>query len=212
MELLEQIKEATKTGEDEKLMELVKKAMDQGFNTEDVINNGFIAAMAEVGEMFKNDEVFVPEMLVAAHAMEQGLKELEPYLAGKEREYLAKMAIGTVKDDIHDIGKNLVSMMLKGNGVEVIDLGVDVSEEKFVEAVQEQKPQFLGLSALLTTTMPALDTTIEALEKAGLRDQVTVLVGGAPVSEDYAKSVGADSYCENAIEAVDIIKKKVNNS
>lgn len=211
MELLEQIKEATINGDDDKLIELVKKAMDEGLSTEEVINDGFIAAMARVGEMFKNNEVFVPEMLVAAHAMEQGLKELEPYLVGKERKYLAKMAIGTVKDDIHDIGKNLVGMMLKGNGVEVVDLGVDVPEEDFVEAVREHNPQFLGLSALLTTSMPALGTTIEALEKAGLRNNVTVLVGGAPVSEDYANRIGADGYCENAIDAVDIIKKNAGS-
>lgn len=209
MSILDKIELATIEGNDEQLVSYVKEAMEEGLTTEEVINDGFISAMAKVGERFKNKEIFVPEMLVAAHTMEQGIKELEPYLVGKERKYLAKMVIGTVRDDIHDIGKNLVSMMLKGNGVEVIDLGVDVPEEKFVEVVQKEHPQFLGLSALLTTSMSALGSTIEALNKAGERDKVTVLVGGAPVSEDYAKKIGADGYCDNAIEAVDIIKEIV---
>lgn len=209
MNILEKIRTATIEGNDEQLVKYVKEAMEEGLTTEEVIDDGFISAMAKVGERFKNKEIFVPEMLVAAHAMEQGIKELEPYLVGKERKYIAKMVIGTVRDDIHDIGKNLVSMMLKGNGVEVIDLGVDVPEEKFVEVVQKERPKFIGLSALLTTSMPALGSTIEALNKAGERDKVTVLVGGAPVSEGYAKQIGADGYCENAIEAVDIIKEIV---
>lgn len=209
MSILNKIEKATIEGNDEHIVNYIKEAMEEGLTTEEVINDGFISAMSKVGEKFKNKEIFVPEMLVAAHTMEQGIKELEPYLVGKERKYLAKMVIGTVKDDIHDIGKNLVSMMLKGNGVEVIDLGVDVPEEKFVEVVQKERPQFLGLSALLTTSMPALGSTIEALNKSGDRDKVTVLVGGAPVSEDYAKKIGADGYCDNAIEAVDIIKETI---
>jgi len=209
--LLDQIQQATMEGDADKASSLAKEAMEQGFSTEEVINDGFVAAMSQIGEKFKNKEIFVPEMLVAARAMEYGLQEMEPYLVGKKREYLAKMVIGTVKSDIHDIGKNLVTMMLKGNGVEVIDLGVDVPEEKFVEAVKEHRPDFVGLSSLLTTTMPALDSTIKALQEAGERDKVKVLIGGAPVNQEYAEKISADGYCDDAIEAVDLIKEMVSN-
>lgn len=211
MTLLDQIQQATMEGDADKASSLAKEAMEQGFSTEEVINDGFVAAMSQIGEKFKNKEIFVPEMLVAARAMEYGLQEMEPYLVGKKREYLAKMVIGTVKSDIHDIGKNLVTMMLKGNGVEVIDLGVDVPEEKFVEAVKEHRPDFVGLSSLLTTTMPALDSTIKALQEAGERDKVKVLIGGAPVNQEYAEKISADGYCDDAIEAVDLIKEMVSN-
>lgn len=187
----------------------VRQAIEEGLSPETIIQDGFIVAMSQVGEKFKTGEIFVPEMLVAARAMQFGINELKPLMGSGERKYLARMVIGTVKGDLHDVGKNLVSMMLEGNGAEIIDLGVDVSTEKFVEAVKEHKPQFLGLSSLLTTTMPVLGEVIQALEKAGIRDSVKVLVGGAPVSEQYAKKIGADGYAKDAIRTVDVIKEIV---
>jgi 5-methyltetrahydrofolate--homocysteine methyltransferase len=209
MSVLKKIQEATMAGKAENAVMYVREAIEQGLTPESIIQDGFIVAMSEVGEKFKNGEVFVPEMLVAARAMQFGINEMKPLMAGDERKYLARMVIGTVKGDLHDVGKNLVSMMLEGNGAEIIDLGVDVPTERFVEAVKEHKPQFLGLSSLLTTTMPMLGEVIKALEEAGIRDSVKVLVGGAPVSEQYAQKIGADGYGKDAIETVDLIKGAV---
>jgi 5-methyltetrahydrofolate--homocysteine methyltransferase len=206
MSVLKKIQEATMAGKADDAVTYVREAIEQGLPPESIIQDGFIVAMSEVGEKFKNGEVFVPEMLVAARAMQFGINEMKPLMAGGDRKYLARMVIGTVKGDLHDVGKNLVSMMLEGNGAEVIDLGVDVSIERFVEAVKEHKPQFLGLSSLLTTTMPMLGEVIKALEEAGIRDSVKVLVGGAPVSEQYAQKIGADGYGKDAIRTVDIVK------
>ncbi len=198
MAVLEKIQKATIAGSAEEAVALVQEAIDEGLSPETIIQDGFIVAMSAVGEQFKDGEVFVPEMLVAARAMQFGVNALEPYLA--------KVLLGTVKGDLHDIGKNLVGMMLQGNGAEIIDLGVDISTETFIEAVKEHQPQFLALSSLLTTTMPVLGEVIEALQEAGLREQVKVLVGGAPVNEEFARQIGADGYAENAILAVDLVK------
>lgn len=212
MSTLLKIQEATYGGRAEEAVELVKQAIDEGLTPETIIQDGFIAAMAIVGEKFKVNEIFVPEMLVAARAMQFGIRELEPHMGSDDRQYLARIVLGTVKGDLHDVGKNLLGMMLQGNGAEIIDLGVDVSTEAFVQAVQEHKPQFLGLSSLLTTTMPTTGKVIEALEEAGLRDKVKVLVGGAPVSEQFAQKIGADGYAKDAIQAVDVVKKMVEDS
>jgi 5-methyltetrahydrofolate--homocysteine methyltransferase len=206
MAVLEKIQKATIAGSAEEAVALVQEAIDEGLSPETIIQDGFIVAMSAVGEQFKDGEVFVPEMLVAARAMQFGVNALEPYLAKGDRKYLAKVLLGTVKGDLHDIGKNLVGMMLQGNGAEIIDLGVDISTETFIEAVKEHQPQFLALSSLLTTTMPVLGEVIEALQEAGLREQVKVLVGGAPVNEEFARQIGADGYAENAILAVDLVK------
>ena len=207
MSVLIKIQEATMAGKAEDAVTHVKAALEEGIAPETIIQDGFIAAMSIVGEKFKTGEIFVPEMLVAARAMQFGINEMKPLLASGDRKYLARMVIGSVKGDLHDVGKNLVSMMLEGNGAEIIDLGVDVSTERFVEAVKEHKPQFLGLSSLLTTTMPVLSEVIKAIEEAGLRDSVKILVGGAPVSKEFAEKIGADGYGQDAIRTVDLIKE-----
>ncbi len=166
-----------------------------------ILNEGMIAAMADVGQKFECGEYYVPEMLIAARAMQAGLKELKPHLVAADIKPIAKIVVGTVKGDLHDIGKNLVAMMLEGAGFEVIDLGVDVAPEKFVNAIKQHQPRFVGMSALLTTTMPMMSKTIEAIIAAGLREQVTILVGGAPVTENFAKQIGANVFAPDASSA-----------
>lgn len=210
MTILENIKEATIRGDRDTTVELSKQAITAGLKIDDIIQKGFIAAMAVVGDRFKNGEIFVPEMLIAARAMQGGLGIVKPYLAGDEKiQELATVVLGTVKGDLHDIGKNLVSMMLEGAGCIVIDLGNNVPPEKFIDAVREYEPQFLGLSSLLTTTMPGMKVVLQKLEEAGLRQQVKVLVGGAPVTQKFADEIGADGYAANASVAVDIVKELI---
>jgi 5-methyltetrahydrofolate--homocysteine methyltransferase len=163
--------------------------------------------MNEVGRRFKNNEFYVPEVLIAARAMHAAMDVLKPLLAASDVQPVGTVVIGTVKGDLHDIGKNLVAMMLEGGGFNVIDLGVDVSPEKFLQAVREHKPNIVGLSALLTTTMPAMKTTIEALKEAGVRDQVKVIIGGAPVTQRFADEIGADGYAPDAASAVDVARQ-----
>ena len=206
MSVLDEIKESTIAGNRDKTVAAIDKAISDGMAPGDVIQNGLIAAMSVVGEKFKSNEIYVPEMLIAARAMKAGLAKLKPLMVGDEVTALAKVVIGTVKGDLHDIGKNLVGIMMEGAGCNVIDLGVDITPEKFVESVGTHQPQFIGLSALLTTTMPAMKDTIAALEAAGNRDSVKVLIGGAPVTQKYAEEIGADGYAENAAEVVDRIK------
>jgi 5-methyltetrahydrofolate--homocysteine methyltransferase len=177
-------------------------ALDENMDPQVVLNDGMIAAMKEVGDLFEKGEYFVPEMLVAAKAMQTGLNILKPSLVANAVEVTGKVAIGTVKGDLHDIGKNLVSLMLEGAGFEIIDLGTDVSPEIFINAIKDQSVQIIALSALLTTTMPSMELTITALKEAKLRDSVKVIVGGAPVTEGYAKKIGADGYAPNASRAV----------
>jgi len=207
MSIFEQIKDATISGNTPKVVELANLALAEGKSPSMIIQEGFIAAMGVVGERFKQGEIYVPEMLIAARAMQAGLKVTKPFLVMGELPTLAKVIIGTVKGDLHDIGKNLVSMMIEGAGAVVIDLGVDVSSEQFVEAIQTYQPQFICMSALLTTTMPQMEINIKALVDSGLRDKVKVLIGGAPVSTEYALKIGADGYAANAGEAVDKIKE-----
>jgi 5-methyltetrahydrofolate--homocysteine methyltransferase len=179
----------------------VQQAIDAGLAPGEILNQGMIAAMAEVGQRFEAGDMFVPEMLIAARAMKEGLTILRPHLADAGVEPVGRVVLGTVKGDLHDIGKNLVGMMLEGSGFEVFDLGVDVSPAEFVAAVREHQPQLVGLSALLTTTMPGMQATIEALEEAEVRDQVKVMVGGAPVTQHFADEIGADVYASDAAAA-----------
>jgi len=167
-----------------------------------ILNVGMIAAMTEVGHLFESGEYFIPEMLVSANTMQAGLALLEPHLKNSERTVAGKVVIGAVKGDLHDIGKNLVSIMLEGTGFEVIDLGTDVPPEKFIDALREHDAQILALSALLTTTMPFIKVTIDALNAAGLHGKVKVMIGGAPVTQDYADQVGADGFAPDASRAV----------
>lgn len=196
-------------GEDQSVAELVQKALDQGMEPKEVLQGGLIAGMDEVGRDFKAGELFVPEVLIAARAMHAGMNVLRPLLAESDSISAGKYLIGTVKGDLHDIGKNLVKMMLEGAGFETIDLGTDVEPQAFVDAVREHKPLLIGMSALLTTTMVQMRATVEALEEAGLRDSVKIMIGGAPVTEAFATQIGADAYAPDAASAVDKARELV---
>ena len=185
----------------------VQQALDAGRGAEDILNEAMIPAMAEVGRLFEEGEFFIPEMLVAARTMSAGMEIIKPLLKGAGAVSRGKVVIGTVAGDLHDIGKNLVALMLEGNGFEVVDLGADVAPEKFVEAIREYRPQIVAMSALVTTTMPAMGKVIEAIVAAGLRDQVKVMVGGAPLSQAYSDSIGADGYSADASAAVALAGK-----
>jgi 5-methyltetrahydrofolate--homocysteine methyltransferase len=187
----------------------VNAALAAGIAPETVLKEGLIAAMGEVGRLFEENEYFVPEMLVSARAMQGGLAILKPQLAAGGTTPAGKVVVGTVKGDLHDIGKNLVAMMLEGAGFEIVDLGTDVSPDKFVGAVIEHKPQAIAMSALLTTTMPSMSNTIKALQEAGVREQVKVMIGGAPVTDGFAKQIGADGYSPDASSAVRLAKSLV---
>jgi 5-methyltetrahydrofolate--homocysteine methyltransferase len=189
---------------------LVQQALDQGISAGDVLSGGLIAGMDEVGRDFKAGDLFVPEVLIAARAMHAGMAILRPLLAEADVPTAGKFLIGTVQGDLHDIGKNLVKMMLEGAGFETVDLGTDVKPEGFVAAVQEHQPQLLGMSALLTTTMPGMQATIDALQEAGLRDTLKIMVGGAPVTAAFAERIGADAYAPDAASAVDTARDLVD--
>ncbi len=200
--LIQEIFTNVMEGQSEAVQSKVQAALDAGIAAAEILNEGMISAMAEVGRLFEEGEYFVPEMLIAARAMQAGLALLKPRLVDSGVKAVGKVVIGTVKGDLHDIGKNLVAMMLEGAGFEVVDLGTDVSPEKFVAAARANNAQIVAMSALLTTTMPGMKTTIEALNTSGLRDQVKVMIGGAPVTQDYANLIGADGYSSDASRAV----------
>jgi 5-methyltetrahydrofolate--homocysteine methyltransferase len=205
-DILQKIASNLYDGEDQEVAELVQQALDQGMDPGEILQGGLIAGMDEVGRDFKAGDLFVPEVLIAARAMHAGMGILRPLLAESDAASAGKYLISTVKGDLHDIGKNLVRMMLEGAGFETIDLGTDVGPEAFVEAVREHRPQLIGMSALLTTTMVQMRTTIEALEEAGLRDSVQIMVGGAPVTDAFAREIGADAYAADAASAVDVAR------
>lgn len=184
-----------------------QRALDAGSNVRDILHKGLIATMDEVGERYSKGLIFVPQMLRSAKTMQECTKLLTPFFKEGDITSKGKVLIGTVKGDLHDIGKNLVSMMMEGAGFTITDLGVDVSPEKFVQKAQEVEPDIVAMSALLSTTMPAMPQTIEALQKAGLRDKVKVMIGGAPVTEKYAQKITADSYASDAGTAVSKAKK-----
>jgi 5-methyltetrahydrofolate--homocysteine methyltransferase len=198
---LESIYEAVLNGDAKKADAEVAVALAASTPPEDILYKACIPAMEEVGRLFEEGEKFVPEMLISARAMQAAMNLLKPRLAQADIKTLGKVVVGTVAGDLHDIGKNLVGMMLEGSGFEVIDLGTDVGPQKFVDAVREHGPQVIGMSALLTTTMPSMGATIEALTEAGLRDQVKVLVGGAPITQDFADKIGADGFAPDASSA-----------
>lgn len=193
-------------GNMDKAIEATRIGVVAGQSPKSLIDNYMTPAMEEIGRRFENHEAFVPELLMAGRAMKGALEVLKPYMKGEETSYVGKIVVGTVKGDLHDIGKNLVASMLEGCGFEVINLGIDVSAEQFVQAVKEYKPDILGMSALLTTTMVYMEEVIAALISAGLRNQIKIMVGGAPVSEDFAVKIGADGYSENANAAVILAK------
>jgi 5-methyltetrahydrofolate--homocysteine methyltransferase len=190
-------------GDDKAVSQLTREALDEGVPAEVVLEEGLIPGMRVIGVRFRNNEIFVPEVLVAARAMKAGLAHLEPIFAACGIEPVGRFVIGTVKGDIHDIGKNLVGMMLKGAGFEVIDLGVNTSLQKFCDAIEQHNPQIVGMSALLTTTMPQMKVNIEEFRKRGYLERMRVMVGGAPVSAEYAQKTGADAHGKDASDAVE---------
>jgi 5-methyltetrahydrofolate--homocysteine methyltransferase len=200
--LLNEIREGVLDGNQKLVIAKVQQAIDEKIGAEEILNSAMIEAMTEAGQLFEEGEFFVPELLVAARAMQGGMELLKPLLTQENVKSKGTILAGTVKGDLHDIGKNLVCMMLEGTGFEIIDLGSDVDPEEFVKNVQEKKIDIVAMSALLTTTMVNMKTTIDALSAAGLRDKVKVMVGGAPVSQDYADKIGADGYSADANQAV----------
>ncbi len=208
--VLEQIIDGIVKFDQDSIQERVKEALAAGINPQKILNEGMIVAMGKVGKLFEEGEYFLPEMLVAAMTMQKGLEVIQPLLMKSGVKSAGKIVLGTVKGDLHDVGKNLVGMMLKGAGFDVIDVGVDVTPEKFVEVLQDNKDaKILALSALLTTTMPNMKTTIDAVKRAGLRSKLKVMVGGAPLNETYAKEIGADGYAPDASRAVGVAKTLV---
>jgi corrinoid protein of di/trimethylamine methyltransferase len=199
--------DALYAGEVDKVAALTKEALDEGHGPHEVLKEGLLMGMDKVGKDFKADILFLPEVLAAAKAMHAGSDVLRPLLSESEAASLGTFVIGTVKGDLHDIGKNLVAMMLSGAGIELVDLGIDVPPETFAEAIKEHRPQIVGMSALLTTTMGEMEKTIQFLEKAGLRDGIKIVVGGAPITEDFAQEIGADGYGHDAASAVSLAKE-----
>ncbi|MBT8372574.1 MAG: corrinoid protein [Deltaproteobacteria bacterium] len=207
---LEEIKEKVILGKFQDIEALVDKAVTDGLSMDSIINDALIAAMDVVGDRFGKGEIFVPEMLVSAKTMKAGLDILRPQLQADEGQFKGRVALCTVKGDLHDIGKNLVAMMLEGAGFEVIDMGVDTNVESVLQNIKEIHPHILGLSALLTTTMPEMQRVINELAEEGLRDQVKVMIGGAPISAEFARDIGADAFGKDAAEAVSIARRFTN--
>ena len=201
---LQALAEAVINGDRDEVARLAQEAVDEGVGPGSIVNEGLIVGMDEVGRRFKANEFYVPEVLIAARAMHAGMDIVNPLLAESGIKPRGQVLIGTAQGDLHDIGKNLVAMMLEGGGYEVVDLGVDVAPDQFVEAISEHSPNVVAMSALLTTTMPAMKDMIEALDAAGIRDQIKVMIGGAPVTQDYADEIGADGYAPDAASAVDL--------
>jgi corrinoid protein of di/trimethylamine methyltransferase len=201
--ILSEISENLQKGKAKIVAELVQKALDEGVAPDAILNEGLLSGMNVIGEKFKNNEVYVPEVLVAARAMNKGAAILKPHLAAAGVQATGKVCLGTVQGDLHDIGKNLVKMMLEGKGLEVIDLGSDVAPETFVRTAIEQNCQVICCSALLTTTMNVMGDVVKAAEAAGVRGKIKIMVGGAPVNEDFCKSIGADCYTTDAASAAD---------
>lgn len=207
MQDLKALSEAVLCGDAKKAREVTEQALAAGVDPLALVNEHMVPAMAEVGRRYECNEYFVPELLISARAMKASLELIRPLLTAGGRQPMARVAIGTVKGDLHDIGKNLVAAMLEGGGFDVIDLGVNVSPEQFVAAVREQNARIVAMSALLTTTMPSMKTTIDALQSAGVRQQVKVLIGGAPITQRYADEIGADGFSENAPGAVHLARQ-----
>ncbi len=204
---MEELALAVEKGRMKVVKELVNQALEEGIPVKQILEDGLIAPMGVVGEKFRQNQIFVPEMLVAARAMSAGVKIIEPLFSESGVETIGTVVIGTVKGDLHDIGKNLVAMMMKGMGATVYDLGIDVPDEKFVEKAEEVGADIVAISALLTTTMPAIGDVIKAFENAGVRDKYYIMIGGAPVSQSFADKVGADAYTSNASDAADVAKE-----
>ncbi len=207
MTIFEKIADEVQKGDSEAVRALVKEALSQNLPADKIMDNGLVAGMNIVSEKFKNNECFIPEVLVSAKAMTVGLGILKPLLAEKNVKPIGRVVIGTIQGDLHDIGKNIVGMLLQGAGFEIIDLGADVHADRFVESAKTEKADLIGMSALLTTTMVNMKTLIDGLREAGIRDRVKVIIGGAPVTQAYADQIGADGYATDAATGVDVAKK-----
>ena len=210
MDILQHISDSLRNGDDKKVFELTKQAIEQSISPKEILDNGFIAGMNIVGEQFGKYEIFLPDVLLAAKAMYAGLDQLKPLLVKDEIPSLGKIVIGTVHGDLHDIGKNLVGIMVRGAGFEVIDLGKDVPAEKFLDTAVKEEAKVIGMSALLTTTAPVMKTVTDLLMKEGLTGTIRTIIGGAPISEEYARDIGADAYAYDAAKAVERVKHLVN--
>ncbi len=211
-EIFEQLSTSVLEGDADKAESLTKQALEDGVSANEILNKGLVVGMAEVGDRFKRGDMFVPEVLMSAEAMHAGQEILRPLLADSETDRVGKILLGTVKGDLHDIGKNLVGMMCEGSGFDVIDLGFNVDPETFVDSIKEHQPDVVGMSAMLTTTMRAMGYTIKAIEEAGLRDKVKVIVGGAPVDEEFSQRIGADGYGSNAVSGPELAKSLLGMS
>jgi len=207
--IFEQLSTAVLEGDSEKSASATQQGLDEGLSAQELLNNGLIVGMDEVGVRFKRGDMFVPEVLMSAEAMAEGMKLLRPLLADSDTKMAGKILMGTVEGDLHDIGKNLVSMMCEGAGFEIVNIGFDAAPAKFIDAIKEHQPDIVGMSAMLTTTMRAMGHTIKAIEEAGLRDQVKIMVGGAPVDQEFADRIGADGYGANAPSSADLAKQLV---
>jgi 5-methyltetrahydrofolate--homocysteine methyltransferase len=211
MEILKEISIQLQLGNDEKVLELTKQAIEQKIDPKIILSNGLVSGMDVIGEQFRNHEIFIPEVLLAARAMNVGMNQLKPLFIKDDMPNIGKIVIGTVKGDLHDLGKNLVGIMLKGAGFEVIDLGKDVPPEKFIETAVKEDAKLIGMSALLTTTMPMMKTVIDMLKQRNLQGKIKTVIGGAPVNEKYAKEIGADAYAFDAAKSVECIKYLLSN-
>ena len=207
MDLFEQISQALKSLKAQEVSSLVNQALTENFKAEDVLNKGLITGMNDIGTLFKEGKIYVPQVMLAAKAMYAGLDILNPVLTEQNVEPAGIVAIGTVKGDMHDIGKNLVSMMMEGAGIKIIDLGTNVTADKFIDAIENKGAQIIAMSALLTTTMQQMKMTIDEIQKRGLKDNVKVMIGGAPITQEYADDIGADGYTSDAGSAAQMAKK-----
>jgi len=209
MEILEQISQALQKGKAKDVKEMVQTALDEGISAQTILSDGLLSGMGVVGVKFKNNEVYVPDVLIAARAMKAGTELLRPQLTADGVEATGKIILGTVKGDLHDIGKNLVGMMMEGKGLEVVDLGVDIPGEKFIDAALENDADIVCCSALLTTTMGEMKKVVEAAKEKGVRDKLTIMIGGAPVNEAFKESIGADIYTADAASAAEAAAEKI---
>ena len=203
MSVLTEISELLQKGKANEVKELAQKGLDEGLSAKSILEEGLMPGMAIIGDKFKKNEVYVPEVLIAARAMNAGIEILKPHMSDTDATDRGTVVLGTVKGDLHDIGKNLVKIMMEGKGMNVVDLGIDVAPEKFVEAVKENSADVVACSALLTTTMTEMENVVKALEEAGVRGDVTIMVGGAPVTQSFCDSIGADRYAPDAASAAD---------
>ncbi len=211
MEILQELSTQLQLGNDEKVFELTKQAIEQKIDIKIILNNGLVAGMNVIGEQFRNHDIFLPEVLLAAKAMYAGMDQLKPLFIKEDMPAQGKIVIGTVKGDLHDLGKNLVGIMLKGAGFDVIDLGKNVPPEKFIETAIKEDAKLIGMSALLTTTMPVMKEVIDLLKQENLMGKIKTVIGGAPITEEYAKEIGADAYAFDAAKSIECVKYLLNN-